>query len=312
MKKLLFLALLFTFNLNAGEIQTDAEFGPNPGNLLMKKYIPKKVRANAPMVVLLHGCLQSAEEYASSSGWAKLAEENGFYLLLPSQTTGNNGMRCFTWFENADITRDQGEIYSIHNMIKKMISTHSIDTKKVFVTGLSAGASMTGSLLAVYPETFNAGAIVAGIPHGCARAVSNSFMCMFGFRTGSVESWKNEVLKEAPNYTGQRPRVSIWQGANDQAVKPVNATELVEQWTSVHGINQEATKKEVVEGHDRFLYQNAKKETLVEMYMISGASHGQPISPGNAPTDCGSNGQYFVDANICAAYHIGKFFNIVK
>lgn len=312
MKKFLLLALFMTFNLNAGEIQTDADFGQNPGNLLMKKYIPKKVKANAPLVVLLHGCLQSAEEYASSSGWVKLAEENGFYLLLPSQTTGNNGMRCFTWFENEDISRDKGEIFSIHNMIKKMVKSHSINIQKVFVTGLSAGASMTGSLLAVYPETFNAGALVAGIPHGCARAVSNSFMCMFGFRTSSVEAWKKEVLRESPNYRGKRPRVSIWQGANDAAVKPVNATELVEQWTAVHGIDQEADKKEVVEGHDRFMYQNAKKETLVEMYMISGANHGQPISPGNAATDCGSSGQYFIDTNICTAYHIGKFFKIVK
>ncbi|MCO4794026.1 MAG: PHB depolymerase family esterase [Bacteriovoracaceae bacterium] len=308
---LLILSLIFVFSANSGEFHSEDTFGANPGNLLMKTYTPTNPQKKAPLVVLLHGCMQSAEEYATSSGWIKLADKYGFYLLLPSQVTGNNSMRCFSWYENSDITRDKGEIFSIHNMIMKIKSTHPVDQNSIFVTGLSAGASMAGSLLAIYPETFKAGALIAGLPHGCARTQYDAFQCMFGFRTRSPKAWKEQILKDYP-YSGRRPRVSIWQGESDRAVKPLNAYELVEQWTAIFGIDQEADKIETISGHQHYFYQDKNGKSLVEMFMISGAHHGQPVSPGNAPTDCGSTGQYFIDANICASFHIGKFFKIVK
>src|SRR5580704_6305483 len=85
------------------------DFGSNPGNLRMFKYIPDQVPDSAPLIVVMHGCRQNARTFARESGWIQLADKLHLVLALPEQTQANNPSNCFNWFQPNNITRDQGE-----------------------------------------------------------------------------------------------------------------------------------------------------------------------------------------------------------
>ncbi len=125
-------------------------FGANPGNLHMRKYVPKGLDHSAPLVVVLHGCTQTAASFDRGTGWSALADAFGFALLFPEQKRQNNMNNCFTWFNNADTRRGEGEAASIRSMIARMALQHRIDENRVFITGLSAGGAMTAVMLATY------------------------------------------------------------------------------------------------------------------------------------------------------------------
>ncbi len=93
-------------------------FGSNPGRLIMKLYAPGQASANPPLVVVLHGCGQTAESLDAASGFSTLARKRGFILLYPEQTEGNNARRCFNWFRPSAVARDRGELMSVHQMIE--------------------------------------------------------------------------------------------------------------------------------------------------------------------------------------------------
>ncbi|MDP3670382.1 MAG: PHB depolymerase family esterase [Telluria sp.] len=210
-------------------------FGSNPGNLRMFKYVPKDLAPSRPLVVALHGCLQDAADYDDEPGWIQFADKHRFALLLPAQAIGNNSSRCFNWFEPQDFQRDQGEALSIRQMIDKMKLDHKTDPARTYVSGLSAGGAMTAVMLAAYPELFAGGAIIAGIPYGCARDQNEATtQCGVNVGPGSATPIKSlspaqwgDLVRGAAAYRGAYPRVAIWQGTADSVVNPLNATELM-------------------------------------------------------------------------------------
>src|SRR5262244_2339747 len=104
------------------------EFGTNPGALRMFKYVPAVLaRANSALVVVLHGCTQSAAGYDLGAGWSTMADRYGFALLLPQQQVSNNPNNGFNWFLPGDIERGRGEALSIRQMIETMFISHRID-----------------------------------------------------------------------------------------------------------------------------------------------------------------------------------------
>jgi poly(hydroxyalkanoate) depolymerase family esterase len=128
--------------------------GANPGHLDAKAFIPSRPAPGAALVVVLHGCTQTADGYDHGSGWSALAEEQGFYLLFPEQQRANNPNLCFNWFLPEHTQRGRGEAASIRGMIEEMSRAHAIDPRRVFITGLSAGGAMAATMLATYPEVF--------------------------------------------------------------------------------------------------------------------------------------------------------------
>ena len=118
-------------------------FGANPGNLRMFAYAPEHMPPNAPLVIALHGCTQTSDEYDHGTGWSSLADSLGFAVVYPQQQPANNPKNCFSWFLPGDIARGHGEALSIREMVEHAIATFAADRRKVFVTGLSAGAAGT-------------------------------------------------------------------------------------------------------------------------------------------------------------------------
>jgi poly(hydroxyalkanoate) depolymerase family esterase len=154
------------------------DFGSNPGNLRMFKYVPDQIPPSAALVVVMHGCAQNARTFADESGWIQLADKLRLALALPEQTQANNVQNCFNWFQSSNSKRDRGEALSIKQMVDKMKADHSIVPKRVYATGLSAGGAMTSVMLATYPDVFAGGGIVAGLPYGCANNFTDALQCM--------------------------------------------------------------------------------------------------------------------------------------
>src|ERR1700740_896411 len=195
------------------------EFGTNPGNLRMFAFVPAHLQQPHALVVVLHGCGQTAAGYDLGAGWSTLAKHCGFALLMPEQQPSNNANGCFNWFNPDDIARGQGEAASIRQMIARMSADHGIDPRRIFVTGLSAGGAMTSVMLATYPEVFAAGAIIAGLPYGVATNVREALNGMMQSRAHAPGDLGN-LVRAASKHRGPWPKVSIWHGSADRTVNP--------------------------------------------------------------------------------------------
>ena len=284
-------------------------FGSNPGHLRMFSYRPLVLADSPALVVVLHGCTQTAAGYDLGAGWSALADRYGFALLLPEQQRSNNPNCCFNWFKPGHSRRNQGEPLSIRQMIEKSTVDHGIDRGRVFITGLSAGGAMTSNMLACYPEVFAAGAIIAGLPYGAATTVQQAFETMFQSPARPAREW-GDLVRQASSHRGPWPRVSVWHGNADKTVVPSNAREILKQWTEVHGLPNSPTLKASVDGFPREVWSNQAGDELIESYTITNMAHGTPLGIGEGEGACGAPGPFLLPVGISSSYHIAKFFGI--
>jgi feruloyl esterase len=288
-----------------------AGFGSNPGNLRMLTYIPESLPPSPALVVVLHGCTQTAAGYDHGSGWSALADRYGFVLLYAEQQEANNPKRCFNWFQPGDIERNRGEAHSIRQMVEHALQQHNVDRSRVFVTGLSAGGAMTSTMLATYPEVFAGGAIIAGLPYRCATSVPEAFECMFQGQTRSAEDW-GDLVRGASSHKGPWPKVSVWHGSADATVKPMNAGEIIKQWTNVHGLKTDPSRNDTVDGYPRRAWTDAAGQDIIEEYVITGMAHGTPLAVGNDENSYGAAGPFLLDVGISSSYRIAKFWGLTE
>ena len=284
-------------------------FGSNPGNLRMFSYRPPALADNPALVVVLHGCTQTAAGYDLGAGWSALADRYGFALLLPEQQRSNNPNGCFNWFHPEHSRRNQGETLSIRQMIEKSVVDHGIDRSRVFVTGLSAGGAMASNMLACYPEVFAGGAIIAGLPFGAATNVQQAYESMFQGPSRPAREW-GDLVRAASSHRGPWPRVSIWHGDADKTVIPSNALEILKQWTDVHDLPMASSVKTWVDGFPHEVWINDAGDELIEAYTITNMAHGTPLAIGEAEGACGAPGPFLLPVGISSSYHIAKFFGI--
>lgn len=296
----------------AKSLREQTAFGSNPGNLRMMVHAPKQASEPPALVVALHGCGQSAAEYARGSGWSTLADRYGFYVVYPEQQPSNNPNTCFTWFLPGDTARGQGEASSIHEMVEHAVAKFGVDRKKVFVTGLSAGGAMTSVMLATYPEVFSAGAIIAGLPYGSAENVQQAFEAMFTEQSPS-ERVLGDRVRQASRHSGPWPRVSVWHGTADMTVKWSNAELVVRQWADVHGLADiESAREDLLDGHTRRVWNDASGNTLIEAFIIAGMAHGVPIAASMGAQRCGAPGPFFLDVGISSTHRIASMWGLDK
>lgn len=281
----------------------------NPGNLRGRVFVPAGLSRPMPLLAVLHGCTQNAAGYDRGAGWSVLAERHGFALLYPEQNRDNNPNLCFNWYQRSDATRGVGEAASIAGMIAAMRAAHPIDPGRVFVTGLSAGGAMAAVMLATYPELFAAGAIIAGLPYGCAGNLAEAFDCMAGRGFGDSERLAGKVRSASP-HKGAWPRLSVWQGSADRTVAPANADALVRQWTALHGLAATPDRVDQVDGHPRRVWQGRDGRELVEHYSVEGMAHGTPLMPGTRAGESGEAGAHMLDVGLSSTDRIAAFFGL--
>jgi poly(hydroxyalkanoate) depolymerase family esterase len=290
-------------------IAESSGFGSNPGELRMFSYVPPVLAAKPGLVVVLHGCTQNAAGYDVGTGWSALAERYGFALLMPEQKTSNNGNTCFNWFSPDDTARDSGEALSIRQMIGHMVKTHGIDSKGVYITGLSAGGAMTSAMLATYPESFAAGAIIAGLPYGVADTMQDALTAMYRAPAHPAHQL-GDFVRNASTHAGPWPKISVWHGSADRTVNPANAGEIVKQWVNVHGLPEQPMSEAEVDGYPRQVWWNADGETIVESFTITHMAHGTPLGIGSDEERYGLEGAFLIEAGISSSWHIAQFFGL--
>ena len=286
-------------------------FGANPGDLRMFAYRPEKLPPAPALVVVLHGCGQTAAGYDLGAGWSTMAKRYGFALLMPEQKASNNAQGCFNWFNPEDTARDNGEAASIRQMIARIAGEAGIDTRRIFVTGLSAGGAMTTVLLATYPEVFAGGAVIAGLPFGVATNVREALNGMYQSPPRAAGEL-GDFVRNASHHKGPWPKLSVWHGSADRTVNPANANEIVKQWLDVHGLPAAPMSQGIVDGYPRQVWWNADGETIIESYTITDMAHGTPLGVADNDERYGAQGAFLIEAGISSSYHIANFFGLTQ
>jgi poly(hydroxyalkanoate) depolymerase family esterase len=284
-------------------------FGPNPGQLKMLSYVPPGAGQKAGLVIVLHGCTQTAEAYADPVGWRQLADAHGFALLCPEQAPSSNAKRCFNWFLPADTAREGGECQSIAGMIRFMTENGTCDASRIFITGLSAGGAMASAMLATYPELFAGGSIIAGLPHGAAHNVQGAFEAMFN-PTPQPGSVLGQRVRDASRHQGAWPPIAIWHGEADRTVVPANAGELAKQWLDVHGITGAGIKANKG-GVTHTQWQDVRGDAAIDLYMVHGMAHGAPVRAGGADA-CGRAAPFVLDAGISSSLVMARAWGLAS
>jgi poly(hydroxyalkanoate) depolymerase family esterase len=292
------------------KMEEQAAFGANPGNLGMFSCVPPGLTEGSALVVALHGCQQSAKDFDLATGWSELGRKHGFAVLFPEQKCGNNPQNCFNWFIEKHISRDDGEIASIHGMIETMLEDYQLDAERVFVTGLSAGGAMACALMASYAHLFAAGTIIAGLPYGAALGPLDAMKAMAFGSSHSSRELGNLVRRASP---GQKrwPKVSIWHGSLDGVVAPANASALVQQWLDIHQVNEAGVLMDEVDGQHRMSWRDGAGRVVVEHYLFDGMAHGLPIDMKSRATP-GMLPPFGLDVGISSTLRIAKSWGLLR
>ncbi|MBW6526408.1 PHB depolymerase family esterase [Sphingomonas sp. RHCKR7] len=282
------------------------EVGRNPGALRAWLHVPPELPAGAPLVVVLHGCTQTAAAYDHGSGWSALADRFGFALLYPEQRRANNPNLCFNWFSPEDTRRGGGEVESIREMIVAAVDRLGLDPARVFVTGLSAGGAMTSALLACHPELFAGGAIIAGLPFGVARNVPEALDRMRG--RGHDRAGLGDSVRAASAHAGSWPAIAVWHGTADATVDKVNAALIVDQWRGIHRVDGDEAV-ETSDGLVRRVWHDEAGRAVIRHYEVAGLGHGTPVATAGDEA-CGVPGPHMLDAGISSTYRIAAEWGI--
>jgi poly(hydroxyalkanoate) depolymerase family esterase len=290
----------------ASNLKKLEHFGGNPGGLAGWKHVPRQLPATPALVVVLHGCTQTAAGYDVGSGWSALAEDYGFVVLFPEQTRQNNANLCFNWFNAEDIRRDRGEALSIRQTIAAVVAEHEIDERRIYITGLSAGGAMANTMLACYPEIFAGGAIIAGLPYAVASTVPEAFDRMRGQGlpgTGSLQA----SLRAASRHEGVWPTISIWHGASDNTVVPANAAAIIAQWRGVHAVPEEPSHVETMGRHLKSVWRDSRGMDVIELYTIPGMGHGTPT---DRSSGYGQAAPFMLDVGVSSTLEIARSWGL--
>ena len=280
-------------------------FGANPGNLRM--FVAANAsspRGRRPLVVVLHGCSQTAAGYEAASGWSRLGAEFDFVVVYAEQCRANNDQTCFSWFRPADIARRGGEAESIRAMVAKATTDFGVDIRRVYVVGLSAGGAMACAMLAAYPEVFAGGAVIAGLPYAAASGAGEAYEAMCGGKIKDAREWGGRVRAGSTHYAGIWPSVAIWQGTADRVVRPVNADELVKQWTDVHGVGAAVPTEDQVGPATRRRWHDTAGRVCVTEYALRGVGHGAPTDDSAPPAP------FFLPAGLSSTRQIAEDFGL--
>jgi poly(hydroxyalkanoate) depolymerase family esterase len=252
----------------------DATFSSQAGSRPYKLYVPSGYRAGQPipLIVMLHGCTQSPDDFATGTRMNEVAEEQTCLVAYPGQTSSANMQKCWNWFSEADQQRDRGEPSLIAGITRQIMCDYTIDAGRVYVAGLSAGGAAAAILGDAYPDLYAAIGVHSGLACGAARDMPSAFSAMKRGSGGSAHQATDTSQSETPRRIV--PAV-VFHGDQDTTVNPRNGEAVVAQSAQARAFKTQAEKGQVPDGHaySRTLHTDATGRTVIEQWVIHGAGH---------------------------------------
>jgi len=238
-----------------------------------KLYIPTTYAGQAlPLVVMLHGCTQTPDDFASGSRMNTLAEDRRCLVLYPEQARAANHSRCWNWFKRGDQRRDQGEPAILAGMTREVMNRYRIDPGKVYVAGLSAGGAMAAIMGTAYPELYAAVGIHSGLACGSAHDLPSALAAMRGM-SGSMAGRDTASTPLAP----ATPTI-VFHGDRDKTVHPRNSEQVVSQSVGHNGASRAGASTErgqVPGGHayTRTVHRDSTGRVVLEHWLVHEGGH---------------------------------------
>ena len=243
---------------------TVASYSNAAGKRNYKLYIPStRTSERMPLIVMLHGCTQSPDDFAAGTRMNALAEEHGFLVAYPAQPAQANVSQCWNWFKPDDQRRGKGEPSLIAGITQQIISEHSVDPGRVYIAGLSAGGAAAAIMGDAYADLYAAVGVHSGLPSGAARDLRSAFDAM---RVGAA-------------ITGRSARVVptiVFHGSKDPVVHPRNGEAVAAQMLgSASEMRQTTERGQAAGGHaySRTIYADPEGAAICEHWSIHEAGH---------------------------------------
>ena len=249
------------------------------GSRAYRLFIPSRYREQPlPLVVMLHGCTQSPDDFAAGTRMNFLAEEQNCFVVYPAQPSQANQSKCWNWFRAADQQRGRGEPSLIAGITRQIMDDYLVDRKRVYVGGLSAGAAAAAVMGATYNDLYAAIGIHSGLACGVATDLPSALVAMRQGGSG------HKVV------SGDRPPLPtiVFHGDRDTTVHPNNGGQILEQSVRTTSTQKKVHRGQVPGGHayTRTILSDASGRGMLEHWNIHGAGHAwSGGSPAGSYTD---------------------------
>jgi poly(hydroxyalkanoate) depolymerase family esterase len=261
----------------AGEATPDVEerghfstltYSNAAGRRQYRLYVPAGASGEPlPLIVMLHGCTQDADDFARGTQMNALAEQHRCLVAYPVQPREANASKCWNWFKPNDQQRERGEPSLIAGITREIIAAHNVDPARVFIAGMSAGGAMAAIMVDAYPELYAAAGVHSGLPARCAHDLPSALAAMKGGRrAGAGGRAKNEA--RAP----RRPMI-VFHGDADATVHVTNATRIVQDYDARPDATREARRSNAGQRACSVSRMMSSEGVEAELWTIHGAAH---------------------------------------
>jgi poly(hydroxyalkanoate) depolymerase family esterase len=245
-------------------------FSNEAGTRPYKLYVPSGYHGQpVPLIVMLHGCTQSPDDFAAGTAMNRVAEEQTCLVVYPGQTVSAQAQKCWKWYSAEDQQRGQGEPLLIAGLTRQIMRDYAVDARRVYVAGLSAGGATAAIMGETYPDLYAAIGVHSGLACGAASSMPSAFAAM---------------ARGAPGRPGGRPAndaehrhvpTIVFHGDNDATVSPCNSEEIVAQVAQDAVLRTRVQKGRVPGGHayTRTIHADQAGSAMIELWVVHGAGH---------------------------------------
>ncbi|MFZ0836578.1 MAG: PHB depolymerase family esterase [Xanthobacteraceae bacterium] len=248
----------------------ERNYANQAGRRSYKLYVPSGYNARAlPLVVMLHGCTQSPDDFAAGTRMNQLAEELTFLVAYPAQDMSANGSKCWNWFDASNQQRDQGEPSLIAGITRQITRDFLVEPGRVYIAGLSAGGAAAAIMGSTYPDLYAAIGVHSGLACGAATDVPSAFEAMRQGRSSGV--WE----PSARDGSGRATPTIVFHGDRDMIVNPVNGDQVIAQAKAAADLRITVTRGQAPGGmsYTRTVQVDDSGRRILEQWVLHGAGH---------------------------------------
>ncbi|HEY8580439.1 MAG TPA: PHB depolymerase family esterase [Beijerinckiaceae bacterium] len=215
-----------------------------------------------PLVVMLHGCTQSPDDFALGTQMNAIAEEERFIVVYPEQDRAANASKCWNWFNRADQDRASGEPALIAGITREVMRDLPVDPTRVYIAGLSAGGAAAAIMGVRYPDLYAAAGVHSGLACGAARDLPSALAAM-----------RNGAPGAGVDAAARIPTI-VFHGDKDGTVNVANSAHVLKQANSTHRLERRTIRGEAGErAFTRTVHLDAQGKPILEQWLVHGAGH---------------------------------------